>query len=118
MAAKLNYLSAILIAVVLISGCTNYGASPAPSSPPPAGANAVSIQNYAFSPSTLTVSAGTTITWTNQDSVSHTITSDSGAFDSGSIASGNTNSYTINTPGTYSYHCSIHPSMKASIIVQ
>lgn len=115
MAAKLNYLTALLIAIVLISGCTNYGGN---QTTPPTGANAVSIQNYAFSPSTLTVKAGTTVTWTNSDSVSHNIVSDSGVFESPSIANGQTYSYTFNTPGTFSYHCGIHPSMKASIIVQ
>ncbi len=116
MVTKINYLSALLVVIVLISGCTNYGSNQ--TTPPPTGTNAVSIQNYAFSPSTLTVSSGTTITWTNTDSVSHNLVSDSGAFESPTIANGQTYSYTFNTPGTYSYHCGIHPSMKATIVVQ
>ena len=116
MASKLIYLSAVLIAIVLISGCTNYGGN---QTTPPTGANDVFIQNYAFSPSTLTVGAGTTVTWTNSDSAAHTIVSDTGGvFESPSIANGKTYSYTFNTPGTYSYHCGIHPSMKATIVVQ
>lgn len=118
MAAKYSYLSALLIAIVLISGCTNYGANPAPSTSPPAGENEVNIKGFAFSPDTLTVKAGTKVTWTNSDSVSHTIVSDSGAFESPSIANGNTFSYAFDTPGTFSYHCSIHPSMKAKIVVE
>jgi len=84
---------------------------------------AVSIENMSFVPATITVSAGTTITWTNNDSVAHTVTSDSGLFDSSSISasgyysSGGTFSHTFQTKGTYLYHCSIHPSMTANVIV-
>ncbi len=118
MAAKRNFLPAILIAIVIISGCANYGGSPAPSAPPAAGANGVNIKGFAFSPGALTVKAGTTVTWTNEDSASHTIVSDSGAFSSDSIATGKTFSYTFDTAGTYEYHCGIHPSMKAKIAVE
>jgi len=98
-----------------------------PTSPPanlPAPAtqatgNNVMIQNFAFSPATLTVKAGTDVTFTNQDSVTHTVTSDTGLFDSGNLTSGKSFSFTFQTPGTYSYHCSIHTSMAhGTIIVQ
>jgi plastocyanin len=61
---------------------------------------------------------GTTVTWTNNDSVTHTVTADAGAFDSGALSPGHTYSFTFRTSGTYSYHCSIHRSMTATIIVQ
>lgn len=78
----------------------------------------VNIQNFAFSPNTLTVKAGTTVTWTNMDSVSHTVTSDSGSeLNSGNIPTGSSYSHTFNTPGTYNYHCSIHTGMVATIVV-
>lgn len=79
--------------------------------------NAVYIQNMAFNPATITVPAGTTITWTNKDGMAHTVTSDTAIFDSGSIASNGTYSRTFPTAGTFPYHCSIHPSMTATVIV-
>ena len=81
------------------------------------GANDVYIQNIAFSPAVLTVSAGTTVTWTNKDAMTHTVTSDSTLFNSGNIVVNGVYSYTFTTVGTYSYHCSIHPSMTAKVIV-
>lgn len=82
------------------------------------GASAsVSIQNFAFSPGTIQVTAGTTVTWTNNDQTTHTVTADDGSFDSGDVAPGGTFSMTFNTPGTISYHCKIHPFMTASIVV-
>jgi plastocyanin len=81
------------------------------------GANQVFIKGMAFDPATITVTAGTTITWTNKDAIAHTVTSDTKAFDSGSVNSGATFSFTFATAGTYSYHCAIHPSMVASVTV-
>ena len=80
-------------------------------------ANQVTIQNMAFSPATLTVTAGTTVKWTNKDAYTHTVTSDTGVFDSGSISGNGVYSYTFNTAGTFAYHCTIHPTMKAQVIV-
>jgi plastocyanin len=77
----------------------------------------VTIQSNSFNPDSLTIKVGETVTWTNKDSYAHTVTSDNGVFDSGNIASGATFSFTFNTEGTYSYHCSIHTSMTAKIIV-
>jgi len=81
------------------------------------GANDVFIQNMAFSPASLTVTSGTTVTWTNKDAMVHTVTSDSTLFDSKNIQVNGVFSYTFNKTGTFSYHCSIHPSMKATITV-
>ena len=79
---------------------------------------AVTIQNFAFTPATLTVAPGTKVVWTNKDSVAHTVTSDNGAWpDSGSLATGQSFTVTFGKPGTYPYHCSIHPYMKASVVV-
>jgi plastocyanin len=85
--------------------------------PTPAHAN-VDISGFAFVPSTLTVSVGTTVTWTNKDSVSHTVTSNDNLFDSGTLAKGATFEHTFNQKGTFGYHCSIHPSMTAKVIVE
>jgi len=79
---------------------------------------AVTIQNSAFSPTTLTVKVGTTVTWTNADLASHTVTSDSGSeLSSGNIGNGQSYSHTFNTVGTFHYHCSIHTSMTATVVV-
>jgi plastocyanin len=87
----------------------------------PAGSGAtatVTIANFAFDPGTLTIKEGTTVTWTNTDSVVHTVTSDTGVFDSGDMAQGATFSYTFTTAGTYVYHClPHHAKMMGTIIV-
>ena len=72
-----------------------------------------------YSPSTITVVIGVnnTVTWMNNDAVPHTVTSDTGVFDSGAISQGGTFSYTFTTPGTYNYHCSYHPWMHGTVIV-
>ena len=82
----------------------------------------VSIVNYAFSPSNLTVPKGTTITWVNMDWVVHTAESGThesptGLFDSGPLQHMQSFSYTFDTPGTYVYHCDPHPYMIGTIIV-
>jgi plastocyanin len=76
----------------------------------------VSIENSAFNPDSLTVKAGATVTWTNNDSITHSIKSDS--FNSPQLAKGDTFSFTFNNKGTFDYTCGIHPSMKGKIIVE
>ncbi len=99
-----------IIGISLLSGCTQTTQTPS--------GNNVYIQNYAFNPASLTVKAGDTVTWTNKDSVSHTVTSDTGLFGSSPLANGQTFSYTFTTAGSYAYTCSIHPAMHGTIIVQ
>ncbi len=79
----------------------------------------VSIQNFAFSPSSITINVGDSVTWTNNDGASHTASSTSGpeSFDSGTLTGSATFNYTFNTAGTYDYRCDIHTSMTASITV-
>ncbi len=77
----------------------------------------VAIKNYAFSPADLDVKAGTTVTWTNLDSVAHTVTGDNGGPASGTISPQGIYSYTFSTPGSYSYHCAPHPYMTGSVTV-
>jgi plastocyanin len=113
----------LLIFAGVASGCTSAPASPAPAaSPVPAeGGNAITIKNFAFSPASLTVKSGTTVTWTNQDSVPHIVASDTGspaAFTSDSLSTGDSYTFTFTQAGEYTYHCSIHPSMKGTIVVQ
>ena len=89
---------------------------PAGSNQQPASSAAVEISGFAFSPSDVAVAKGATVTWTNKDSMGHTVTS--GSFDSGTIQNGGSYSFTFTQAGTYDYHCSIHPSMTGKIIVQ
>ena len=75
-------------------------------------------KNFAFNPSTITIPKGTTVVWTNNDSVPHTVTSSAGmGFDSGTLNQGAIFSRIFNDVGTFSYGCSIHPAMKGTIIV-
>lgn len=81
------------------------------------GTNEVWIQGMAFDPANITVRAGATITWTNKDDVVHTVTSNNGLFDSGSLSTNGTYSRLFSTPGVYFYHCTPHPSMTATVTV-
>ena len=79
---------------------------------------AVSIRDFAFSPTPITVAAGTTVTWTNEDSAAHTVTFDDASVPSSEVlARGATFSITFATAGTYTYYCSIHPSMRGTVTV-
>ena len=98
---------------------SNYGGS----QPPPGGggggsnSSTINIYNMAF-PATTTVKKGTTVKWYNADGYAHTVTSDDGTtFNSGNLAAGATFSYLANTTGTFNYHCNIHASMKATLVV-
>jgi len=117
----------VLVSLTEVSAMTGGGAatplaspaaSPAANTQAGASAQAVSIQNFAFNPATLTVPVGTTVTWTNNDSTAHTVTADDGSFKSGNVDPGATFSFTFSTAGTFNYHCEIHPNMTASITVQ
>ena len=72
----------------------------------------------AFTPATTQVAVGTTVTWVNNDTVQHTVTSDTKLFDSGPIDPGGKFTYTFTQAGTFAFHCSIHTSMTGSITVQ
>jgi amicyanin len=85
----------------------------------PVAGNAVTIQGFAFAPAALTVKAGTTVTWTNQDADAHTVTSvgDTGPLGSAALNTGQSYSYTFTKAGTYKYLCTIHPFMTATVVV-
>jgi plastocyanin len=70
-----------------------------------------------FTPATITVTAGTTVTWKNNDNMTHTVTANDDSYDSGNIGSGSSFSKTFSIAGTYPYHCSIHPSMTGKVVV-
>ncbi|WP_369368034.1 cupredoxin family copper-binding protein [Streptomyces sp. CG4] len=85
----------------------------------PVASDTVAIKNFAFSPATLKVKAGTTVTWTNQDTDAHTVTSagSGGPLHSPALATHATYSYQFTKPGTYTYLCTIHPFMTAKVEV-
>jgi plastocyanin len=85
----------------------------------PVAGNAVAIKDFAFAPAALTVKVGAKVTWTNQDSDAHTVTSQGsgGALNSKAMNTGDTFSYTFTKAGTYSYLCTIHPFMTATVTV-
>jgi plastocyanin len=78
----------------------------------------IKIDNFSFAPGTLTVAAGTTVTWTNQDDIPHTAVSTDGVFKSKVMDTDEKFSYTFTKPGTFPYFCSIHPKMTGTIVVQ
>jgi plastocyanin len=98
---------------------TDSGSATAPAgSGAPQGANAVNISNFAFVPATLTVPAGTTVTWTNQDGEPHTVVSSDGStFHSPGLDTGKTYAFTFQNAGTFDYVCSIHPMMHGTVVV-
>jgi plastocyanin len=81
------------------------------------GTAAVTIANFAFDPPTLDIETGTTVTWTNQDSATHTATGTGGEFDTGNLDQGQSGSVTFDNEGTFNYICSIHPNMTGVINV-
>jgi plastocyanin len=81
--------------------------------------NTVMIDNFSFAPATLTVKAGSTVTWTNRDDIPHGIASSNNAFKkSGALDTNDSYSFTFATPGTYQYFCYLHPHMVGSIVVE
>jgi len=117
------------VSLALAAGCGGgYSApsSPTTSNPPPATSpNTISIPSGArslgtagYAPNPITVAAGTTVTWTNNDTTGHTVTGDGGSFDSGAIAAGGSFQFTFQNRGTFAYHCTFHPGMVGSVVVQ
>ena len=110
-------LSFALAVMVSLSGCPKSEENNTP------GANEVWIEESAFNPSTKLISAGTTVTWTNKDAATHTVTSGvptkpSGAFDSGDLNEDGTFSFKFDSSGTYAYYCKHHSGMTGSITVE
>jgi plastocyanin len=106
----------VFVIMVLISGCTGPKQTEIPQSTPNKITNTtVDISGFAFDPSTITVPRGTTITWTNRDSLPHTVTGD--LFGSGSIPQNGTYSHMFQDTGTFDYNCVVHANMQGRVIV-
>lgn len=127
-------LPVIIVAVIIIGGAAAYfglhksssdnmkgmsSTNQSATSTQPQATNKVTIANFAFSPANITVKKGTTVTWTNQDSIAHTVTETDGKSgpNSSDLAKGKSYSFTYNTAGTFKYNCSIHPEMVGTVTV-
>lgn len=80
--------------------------------------NTIEIKDFTFIPSKKIVEVGSQIIWKNMDNAPHSITSNDGIFDSGELQPGENGSITFRKKGTFIYHCSIHPDMKATVVVE
>ena len=79
----------------------------------------MTISGFKFTPASLTVKSGAKVTVTNDDSTAHTATADDGnSFDTGTLDPGSSQTISVSRPGSYGYHCSIHPFMKGTIVVR
>jgi plastocyanin len=129
----LSLRSTFVFAVMLLAtacGSGYSGPSPVPTptptpAPTPAGSTPITIPigastlgSRAFNPAQLDVSVGTTVTWTNTDSVAHTSSSDGSGWDSGTISPRGQFSTTFSNAGTFGYHCAIHPGMVGTVVVR
>jgi plastocyanin len=106
---------AAMLVLMLVGRETTQAAVSA--APPAAGAE-VKIDNFSFTPATITVAVGTQVTWTNRDDIPHTIVTEDKTVKSKALDTDEKFSATFDKPGTYSYFCSIHPKMKGTIVVQ
>jgi len=105
-----RFVGAALVGAALAAGCL---------APVMAGADATAkIDNFTFEPATLTVKTGTTVTWINEDDIPHTVVATNKAFRSKALDTDDKFSFTFTTPGSYEYFCSLHPHMKATVVVQ
>ena len=124
-------LAVVSVVLMFAIACGGYS-SPTPSSPTPSptptpggpsssvaipvGASA--LGNGAYAPDDLNVAVGTTVTWMNTDSISHTSTSDVNGWNSGIVAPGGQFSFAFQAAGTFPYHCTIHPGMVGTVVVR
>ena len=106
----------LIVALLLVLAACTPKTVPAPV--PQAGIVDVQIKGFAFNPPVLTISKGDTVRWTNKDSAPHTATADDNAFTTDTLQTGQSGQITFDKPGTYAYHCAIHPNMKAKVVVQ
>jgi plastocyanin len=117
----------ILLAGIIVASCTSGGSGSSATTTTSAGTGTatgsgttvqVIMNNRSYDPATVTIKAGDTVTWVNQDAPQHDVVADNGEFKSDLFDKGGTFSFTFSTAGTYPYHCSIHPGMTGTVIVQ
>ena len=113
----------IILSMLFVLGCKTSTEATQPSPNPSPNANTITIRDNTFSPATITVDPGTTITWVYNGSAVHTVTSGTrnnhtGLFNSGDLRNGNTFQFTFTDSGTYHYHCHYHVGMDAVVVVR
>jgi plastocyanin len=127
-----NAMSSLVViagTALLLAGCGGGSGSASGASAKPSGSSsqttsagastAVKISNFKFSPASLTVKQGAGVTVTNEDSAAHTATADDGhSFDTGDLSQGATQTISVSKPGSYPYHCTIHPFMHGTLVVK
>ena len=111
-------LTLTLCAIAVASHESHLKAHAAGSTTASANPNEIVIENFSFEPTTLTVKAGTTVTWVNRDDEPHTATATDKRFNSKTLDTGDRFSQDFNAPGTYNYYCALHPKMTGKIIVK
>ncbi len=116
-------LTAASILALIIAPSTFAAAQKTPAAPPGravqiAAAPQVKIHDFQFTPATVTVPVGTTVTWTNRDDTLHTVTEANRRFASPGLDPGGVFSYTFTSAGSFTYFCSLHPHMTATVIVK
>jgi plastocyanin len=114
------FIAGLAIVLVVASGtlCVGQNGFHAYAQQQSPAAMEVKIDNFSFGPATLTVPAGTTVTWTNRDDIPHTVVSTDGVFKSKVLDTDDKFSFTFAKAGTYPYFCSIHSKMTGKIVVQ
>lgn len=108
---------ALLVGTMLVRRGRSAGSPTGAGKTSSAAGTQIAIQDFAFAPASVTVPAGTTITWTNHDVVHHTVTFRNGMADSGELGQGETFRFAFATPGSFDYYCRIHPDMTAAVVV-
>jgi len=113
--AKMAAIAALITLLAILAGAGRLKADDGKGGGPTAD---VKIDNFSFTPQSITVAAGTTVTWTNRDDIPHTVVSNDGVFKSKVRDTDETFSYTFTKPGTFEYFCSVHPKMTGKVVVQ
>jgi plastocyanin len=117
----------LVLGSLLMVGCGSSNSAPndsggltCPKGGAPVATTSVTVQDFSFNPACIVVQAGATVTWTNTGMPTHTVTSDTGTFDSGALGNGGTFTFTFASPGTVNYHCIPHQGlgMVGTVIVQ
>ena len=123
---KKKYFALLLLLLVFASGCTQAKQAGVTATQTPVqtqatqqtASNDISVKDFAFQPSELTINKGESVIWTNFDAANHIIRENTGLFESAKLNQGQSYSYKFETAGTYEYHCTIHPNMVGKIIVR
>jgi len=106
------------LTLLLFLSCSKKSSVANPYPPGSGNSNTVSISNMSFASSSISITKGTTVTWTNNDAMQHTVTADDNSFTSVKLNYGDTYSHMFSDAGTIAYHCTVHPSMTGTVEVK